>query len=145
MNEIMIIPNINTDKLGSENFIDVVNGIEYTFTAVNGFITISELKSLVDSSRSSTRNGGSEEVIGEEIDLDGGIASAVDDLSSLQGLELGGGVGVALNEKRAVVTRNRNVLGFGGKEGVGGVVVCCQRRHFLIRRSESERRSSAGV
>ena len=60
--------------------IDVADSIENTFTAINILITVSELQSLVDPSGGPTGDGGSVQIIGDQINFHRRIASTIDDL-----------------------------------------------------------------
>lgn len=77
------IPDIDADELGSEDFVNVLDGIEDAFASKNGLIVVTELEGLVDPRGGPTGNCRSEESVGDQIDLDGRIASAVYDLARL--------------------------------------------------------------
>lgn len=79
----MTSPDINADELGTQNVVNVLNGIEHTFTAVNTLISVSELQCLVDSSGGPTGDSRSKQIIGDQINLDRRISPAVNDLSGL--------------------------------------------------------------
>ena len=79
-------PDINANKLGSDDLIDILNSFKHTFTSKNAFIPISELQSLIDPSGGATRHSRSVETISEQINLDRRIPSTINDLTSLDEL-----------------------------------------------------------
>lgn len=57
MTEKRNVPDIDADELGTEDLVDVVDGIEDTFASVNALIPVSELQGLVDPRGGSTGDG----------------------------------------------------------------------------------------
>lgn len=92
-----MISDIDADKLGTKNLIDVLDSEEHSFPTIDALVPISQLQSLVDPRGGPTRDRGSVEGVSDQINLDRRIASAVNDLARLDGLDgvllrrLGGG------------------------------------------------------
>lgn len=74
--------------------VDILNSIEDSFTPVDALVAVPQLQSLVDPGGGAAGDGGAVErvVLRDQIDLDGGVASAVDDLARLDVLDLVGGL-----------------------------------------------------
>lgn len=139
MRQFDVIPDINADELRAQKIINIPDCIEDSFTAIDGLVAVSELEGLVDPGGGAAGDGGAVErvVVGDEINLDGGVASAVDDLARLDELDLVGGLGGEGGGGRGgngaadgegarfdpVRGEERGLgSGLGGEDGVGGEV-----------------------
>jgi hypothetical protein len=74
---------IHSFELGSDFFRNVFNGLEDALAEVLGFVTVAKFNGLVLAGAGATRYGCGSDGSAEEVnvDLDGGIAARVEDLT----------------------------------------------------------------
>lgn len=120
-------PHIDAHELGRDNLVDVAHSLEHALPAVHGLVTVAELERLVDPRGRPAGHRGAVEapVPCDEVDLDGGVPAAVDDLPRADrshrlrsrrrlGGRRGGG------ERRADGDAAARWSGGGGEEGLRG-------------------------
>mmetsp|Transcript_54130 Transcript_54130/g.127198 ORF Transcript_54130/g.127198 Transcript_54130/m.127198 type:complete len:459 (-) Transcript_54130:23-1399(-) len=75
-----LVGDVHAQELWSENIVDVCNGLQYTLSQQTTFVTVSKLQGFVNSSRSSTGNGCTEQGSpSAEVHFDGGVSSRIED------------------------------------------------------------------
>lgn len=76
-------PDVDADELRRDDLVDVADGVEHALPAVDRLVPVSELEGLVDPRGSAAGHGGAVEpaVARDEVDLHGGVPTAVQDLA----------------------------------------------------------------
>ncbi|KAI3494687.1 hypothetical protein L1887_40503 [Cichorium endivia] len=76
------------DELGSDDVVDIVDGLGDALAHPGVLVAVAELDSLVDTGRSTGGDGGAEEtLLGGDVDLDGGVTTRVEDHAGLDLLD----------------------------------------------------------
>lgn len=79
---------IGLDQLGAQGVVDVTDSLQHGLAVVVGLVIVAQLQSLMDTSGGTRGHSSTEQTqVGGQIDLDGGVATRVIDLTCLDRLD----------------------------------------------------------
>jgi hypothetical protein len=86
--EFSLLRHVHADELNSEDIVDVLHGLEHTLAEETSLVTVTEFAGFIDTSGSARGNGGTEEtLLGGQVNLDGGVATRVEDFTCVERLD----------------------------------------------------------